>query len=481
MKARTRFAPSPTGFMHVGGVRTALFAWLVARQTKGQFILRLEDTDKVREVAGSDKHIMESLHWLGLDWDEGPDIGGPYAPYRQSERLASYKEWAQKLVDKGRAYADPYSQQELEKLRQKAKDAKKPFLYRDYRPDNPPKWDGTQPLRFKSDPKPYNWHDEVMGELSSAPEAIDDFILIKSDGYPTYNFAHIIDDLNMHCTHVIRSQEFVSSTPRFLNLYEALEIERPKLATLPYVMGPDGKKKLGKRDGAKDILDYRNEGYLPEAMVNFLATLGWNDGTEQEIFSIEELLQKFSLDRVQHSGAKFDDKRLLWMNGVHIRNLPLDDLFEKVRDFWPANSDHDEHPTGRLHDDAYKKQVLALVHERLKFFAELPELTWFFFDEPPVTIDDQVFEDNKQLKKLSVDERRAMLQAVADTLKDSDFTETNLDERMRALVETLQTKTGILFGLVRAAITGSNIAPGLFETMHVLGKPTTLKRLKNLL
>ena len=465
--ARTRFAPSPTGYLHVGGVRTALFAWLIARQTKGQFILRLEDTDKAREVEGSGQHIMDSLAWLNLNWDEGIGKGGPYAPYIQSERLETYKQAAQKLVDAGRAYADPYTKEELDAFRKKAQDDKQPFLYRNHRPENPPKWDGTQALRFKSDPKDYQWHDEVMGDLSAGKEAIDDIILIKSDGYPTYNFAHIIDDLAMKCTHIVRAQEFLASVPNYLNLYEALEIERPILATVPPVMGPDGKKKLSKRDGAKDILDYAREGYLPDALLNFMASLGWNDGTEQEIFSVQELIDKFSLNRVQHSGAKFDEKRLIWMNGVHIRNLSLDDLYSRVADFWPESA--------KTFDDKYKKDVLRLVHDRLKFFAELPELTSFFFVEPKVTND--VFEQNKQLKKLSADERRSILQAVAEELQGSDFTEADLDERMRALVEKLQTKTGLLFGLVRAVITGSNVAPGLFETMHVLGKDKTIARI----
>ena len=268
-KVRTRFAPSPTGFLHVGGIRTALFAWLVAKQAGGKFILRLEDTDKVREVEGSGEHIQESLKWLGLNWDEGP--------YKQSERLDSYKQWAQILIDNGHAYADPYSQSELEKLREKAKAEKRPFLFREHRPEHPPKWDGSQPLRFKSTPKAHKWHDQVMGDLQSGPESIDDFVLIKPDGFPTYNFAHIIDDHLMQITHVIRSQEFLPSVPRYLNLYEALGFDPPVLATLPYVMGPDGRKKLSKRDGAKDVLDYQKEGYLPAAMLNFLATLGWND------------------------------------------------------------------------------------------------------------------------------------------------------------------------------------------------------------
>ena len=285
---RTRFAPSPTGYIHVGNVRAALFPWLLARQQQGTFILRIEDTDQTRFVDGATDLIMDSLKWLGITWDEGPDIGGPRGPYTQTQRKDHYLAWAQKLIDKGLAYADPYSPEEVAAFRAEARAQKKPFLYRDYRPANPPKWDGSQPLRFKvTSPKRYTWQDPVMGELSAGPEALDDFILIKSDGLPTYNFAHIVDDYEMGVTHVIRGLEYISSIPKYLSLYEALDIEPPVLACLPHIMAPDGRKKLGKRDGAKSVTEYRTDGILPEAMLNFLATLGWNDGTEQEIFSRE--------------------------------------------------------------------------------------------------------------------------------------------------------------------------------------------------
>src|SRR3989344_6177144 len=238
-KVVTRFAPSPTGFLHVGGVRTALFAWAYAKQNNGKFILRVEDTDKEREVKGSVEHIVESLKWLGIMWDEGPDIGGLNAPYFQSKRLESYKKYAHILVKKGLAYADPYTEGELEKFRKTSEEEHKAFLYRDHRPENPPVWDGTQPLRLKVPQiKSYEWHDIVRGNLKAGPEALDDFILIKSDGYPTYNFAHIIDDLEMGITHIMRGQEFISSTPKFLSLYDALGITRPEFVTLPPIMTP---------------------------------------------------------------------------------------------------------------------------------------------------------------------------------------------------------------------------------------------------
>ncbi len=470
---RTRFAPSPTGYMHVGGVRTALFAWLLARQAgnDGTFILRIEDTDKVREVEGSIQQIEHSLQWLGIQWDEGVDKGGPDAPYKQSERLDIYKEWAQKLIDAGRAYADPYTPAELEAFREQAKAEKRPFLFRHHRPENPPVWDGTQPLRFKSNPKPYQWTDAVMGNLSTGEDAIDDFILIKSDGYPTYNFCHIVDDAIMGVTHVLRSQEFISSTPKFLNLYEALGVPRPTLATLPYVMAIDGKKKLGKRDGAKDILEYAKEGYLPEAMANFLATLGWNDGTEQEVFQISELIQKFSLDRVQKSPARFDEQRLLWLNGQHIRTLPLDELAERVEPFWPA--------AAASASEAEKTQVLALVQDRLKTLADLPVLTSYFFDEPTPNWD--MVTDNKQLAKLKQEEVHQLLQAAHDALKTSEFTPDALQATLNQLLETTGQKPGILFSLIRLAVSWAPFSPALNETLAVLGYERTLARLQRAL
>jgi glutamyl-tRNA synthetase len=467
MTIRTRFAPSPTGALHSGVVRTALFAWLLARHSGGQFLLRIEDTDQKREVAGGTQNIIDSLKWLGLTWDEGPEVDGPYGPYVQSQRLDIYKKYALELVSQGLAYADPYTQEELQQLRQKAQAEKRPFLYRDHRPQDPPKWDGTQALRIRLVPKAWSWNDAVMGEVKMGPEMIDDYIIIKADGFPTYNFCHIIDDHLMGITHVMRSQEFISSVPKFLATHEALGWKSPTNAIMPQVMDETGKRKLSKRLGAKPILEYRDMGILPSAMLNFLATIGWNDGTEQEVYTVDELIAKFDLSRVQRSGGNFDEQRLLYLNGVHIRRLGLDQLLTHVAGFWSAEAQNA--------NDEYKKTVLPLVHERLKYFSELPDLTRFFFAEPTIT--EELFSSNKQLKKLSAHERTLMLKAVSDTLADSDFSEVDLEQRLRDLVETLQTKPGVLFGLIRATITGSNIAPGLFETMRVLGKSTVLKRL----
>lgn len=467
---RTRFAPSPTGFLHVGGVRTALFAWLVARQNNGKFILRLEDTDQAREVEGSAEHLIASLKALGINYDEGPDTGGEFAPYKQSERLETYKKWAQKLIDSGRAYADPYSREELQKFREQAQANKQPFLYRNHRPDLPagglPEWDGSKPLRFKSDPKAYQWHDEVMGDLSTGPEVIDDFILIKSDGFPTYNFAHIVDDAEMQITHVIRGQEFLSSQPNYLNLYEALGIEPPIFATMPHIMATQGGKKLSKRDNAKDILDYIENGYLPDALISFIATLGWNDGTEQETFTMEELIAKFSLGRVQRSGAQFDEKRLEWVNGQFIRQLSTHELYEKVGNYWPDSAKDAE--------EDYKMQILELSKDRLKTLADLRQFGYFFAD-PEQNM--ELIEGNKQLSKLSPERRTELISQAKAALENSEFTPEAIQQTLNQLLEITGEKPGILFSLIRIHTTWAPFSPQLNETLALLGRDTTVSRL----
>ncbi len=457
--------------LHVGGMRTALFGWLLAKQQGGQFVLRFEDTDKKREVAGARQHLIDSLHALGLDYDEGPDIGGPYGPYTQSERLDHYRQWAQKLIDDGRAYADPYTPEEVQAFRERAQAAKQPFLYRNHRPENPPAWDGTMPLRFKSDPKPYQRTDAVMGKLQTGPEVIDDFVLIKSDGYPTYNFAHIIDDHEMKITHIIRGQEFLASVPNYLNLYEALRIKPPVIASVPHILGPDGRKKLSKRDGAKDILDYTRDGYLPEALRNFIASMGWNDGTEQELFTTEELIQAFSLDHVQRSAATFDERRLQWMNGHLIRDMDIDELYARTDGYWPQSA--------ASASDSYKKSVLSLLQERLKYLAEIPSQSEFFFTDLP--IDPTLISENKQLKKIDRTELKALLLTASDILESSDFTKERLTNELNTLLVATEQKPGVLFSLLRVATTQAPFSPPLAGTMSVLGRETCLRRINELL
>jgi glutamyl-tRNA synthetase len=461
--------------MHVGGVRTALFAWIVAKQNKGDFILRIEDTDKNREVKGSEAHIIESLKWLGIDWDEGPDKDGPTGPYRQSQRLDIYRKWAEKLVASGRAYADPYTSEEVQAFREQAQKDKQPFLYRKNRPDSPdnetPKWDGTTPLRFKSDPKSYSWHDEIMGDLHTGSEVIDDFILMKSDGYPTYNFAHIVDDAMMKITHIIRGQEFISSMPNYLNLYEALDLKHPIFTTVPHILAPTGNKKLGKRDGAKDILEYRDQGYLPEAFINFLATLGWNDGTDQEIYSINELIENFSIDRVQKSGARFDERKLLWINGSYIRNLSVDQLMQKSESFFPKSSTQ--------YDNNYKMLILALIQDRLKYFGEIPQLTHFFFEKPEFQHD--LIRQNKQLSKVDNKLLVELLNTAIVDLEKIDFNDDDLKKCLDRLLEKTGEKPAILLGIIRTALTRAPSSPELSGSLSVLGKEESISRLKEVM
>lgn len=466
---RTRFAPSPTGYIHIGNVRSAIYPWLIAKQNQGKFIVRIEDTDQARFVEGATELILETLSWLGLDWDEGPEIGGPYGPYFQTQRRDIYKKWAQKLINKDLAYADPYSKEEVEAFRAEAAQFKRPFLYRHHRPDNPPAWDGSQALRFRTPVKEYSWHDAVMGDLSAGEDALDDFVLIKADGLPTYNFAHLVDDAEMKVTHVIRGVEYVSSMPKYLALYEALELEQPVFACLPHIMREDGKKKLGKRDGAKSVTEYREQGILPEAMLNFLASLGWNDGTTQEIYSKDELITKFSLDRVQRSGARFDEKRLLWINGQWIRKLNLDDLEQRVINFWGKH--------GQQADPSYRRQVLALAQDRLRTLRDLPRITEFFFTEPKP--DWSMIADDKNLKKISRQEQIEILKLAQQKLSGIDnFNAENIQNTLNNLLELTGKKPAIVFSLIRYALSWAPFSPGLDQTIATLGKTKTINRIK---
>lgn len=466
---RTRFAPSPTGYIHVGNIRSALFPWLLARQQGGTFVLRIEDTDQARYIDGATELILDTLKWLELDWDEGINKGGEYGPYIQTERREHYLNWAQKLIDKGLAYADPYTEEEVSQFRQDAKNNKKAFLYRDYRPESPPTWDGTKPLRFKvPEIKRYTWHDEVMGELSAGPEALDDFILIKSDGLPTYNFAHIVDDAEMNITHIIRGLEYIPSIPKYLSLYDALEITPPIMACLPHILAPDGKKKLGKRDGAKSVQEYRQEGILPEAMLNFLASMGWNDGTEQEIFTRDELIAKFSLNRVQRSGAKFDEQRLIWMNGQWIRKLTLNNLYRHSIGFWPESA--------RGYNDDAKKMILALVQDRLKTLADIPIMTSYFFEEPVPVI--SMIKENKQLSALSDSELASLLECAKNALFDSQFDVDSLQDTLNSLLELTGQKPGVLFSLIRIAVSWAPFSPALNQTISAIGNERVQARLQ---
>ena len=474
-KVVTRFAPSPTGHMHVGSVRTALFAWLFAKKNAGTFILRIEDTDKEREVAGSLEHIMESLKWFNLNWDEGPVINGPHAPYIQSQRLESYKKYAKQLVEKGYAYPDPYTKEEVEAFRQKATEEKRAFLFRDHRPENPGVWDGTKPLRFKvPEIKRYEWKDLVFGDLSAGEEALDDFILIKSDGYPTYNFAHIIDDVEMGVTHVMRGQEFISSTPKFLSLYDALGIAYPHFVTLPPILGEGGNKKLGKRDGAKDILEYRTEGYLPEAMINFLALLGWNPGGEQEVFTIEELIAQFEVARVQKSGAQWNEEKLDWLNKEHIKKMPLAVQTEKIIQFLP-----DQLKSLPTFSESIIEKITPVAIDHIQKFEDIKTMASegefnYYFSQP-------AYEPSKLIWKTETAEntKKYLSQAIEllTSVPESSFDKDSVKTTIWTYAESVG--RGNVLWPMRFALSGRDKSPDPFVLAEILGKATTLERLQS--
>lgn len=479
-KVITRFAPSPTGYMHVGSLRTAIYAWLLARKHNGEFILRIEDTDKEREVEGSIEHIKKSLNWLQIDWDQGPDIGGPHSSYIQSERLEIYKKYAQVLIDKGLAFADPCSEEEIEVFRKKADEEKRPFLYRNHRPENPPVWDGSQPLRFKvTNLKRYVWNDLVWGELSAGEEALDDFIIIKSDGYPTYNFAHIVDDIEMNVTHVMRGQEFISSTPKFLSIYEAFDITPPFFATLPPIMGPDGKKKLSKRDGAKDILEYEKEGYLPDAMVNFLAFLGWNPGTEKEVFTREELIDSFDLSKVQRSGARLNEEKLSWLNKEHIKLVPLEEKCSVIKE--KINSSSVLSKSTLAKDDNYIKKLSPIIIDHISKWGDVDTMVGagdldYFFHSPDV---------EKSLlswkSEAPFDEVKKHLEWCSNTLNLASSSDYESVEKVKSLLfdyATLNGRGNVLWPL-RVSLSGKDKSPDPFTLLYILGKDESLVRINS--
>lgn len=473
----TRFAPSPTGFMHIGGARTALYAYLFARKHNGKFILRIEDTDKNREVEGAIKHIQESLRWLGISWDYGPNTNNPFGSCIQSERLDSYKKFAQQLVDKGLAYPDPFTEEEVAVFRNQAEAEKRPFLFRDHRPETFEAWDGSKPLRFKVPViKRYEWHDAVREKLTAGEEMLDDFILIKADGFPTYNFAHIIDDFEMGVTHVMRGEEFISSTPRFLSLYDALEIPYPVFATLPPIMGPDGKKKLSKRDGAKDLMDYAKDGYLPEAMRNFLALIGWNPGGNDEIFPSNEsdqtLIEKFSLEKIQRSGGAFNEEKLRWMNKEYLAKQSTAFQYTYLKEALPEKI----FSLPQYSDDRLKRLV-PVVFERIhnkvdiRSAAAAGEYDFAFSTNP--------YETSLLRWKNDVDVTVAFtrLTHVATLLEQADFsTPATIKEAIWSYAE--ETGKGEVLWPLRVALSATERSPDPFLIAHILGRAETLSRIR---
>ncbi len=473
---RVRFAPSPTGFPHVGGIRSALFNWLFARHCGGTFILRIEDTDVARTVPGSVEAICNGLRWLGLQWDEGPQVGGKYGPYFQSERLPLYQKIAKQLVDQGDAYYCFCSQERLEAMRAEQQKMKRPPGYdrtcRNLTREECEKQlaAGVKPVvRFKSPGSgKTDFIDLIRGKLTFDNSTLDDFVLLKSDGYPTYHLANVVDDHAMEISHIMRAEEWLPSVPRHILLYHALGYKIPLMAHLPDVLGTD-RSKLSKRHGAVGVMDYYDAGYLPEAMVNFLALLGWSLDGKTEIISREDLVKFFSIERISPTAAIFDKNKLDWMNGVYIRAMSTDKFFDVAEPYLMKDT-----LTGEavIEDPEYVKNTLPLVQERVKILSEMPELIRFFFEK---TLE----YDPKLLIGKNMDKPGTLKALAASRAKIQEtpvFEAEPLEQVFRPLAEQLGLKAGQLFGSLRIAVTGREVSPPLFATMAVLGRERTLER-----
>jgi glutamyl-tRNA synthetase len=498
MTVRVRFAPSPTGEPHIGNIRTVVFNWLFARKMeatsghRGQFILRIEDTDRTRYQPETIPVIMDGLRWLGLDWDEGPGleelqrlgienaeeyaVGGPYGPYTQSERLTMYEEVAEELIERGWAYRCNCTPERLEQVRERQRASKQMLMYDRHCRDLPAGAvlpDEPHVIRLKVPLEGQTIvHDVIRGDVAFDNVGIDDQILLKSDGFPTYHLAVVVDDHHMKITHIARGDDWIPSTPKRVLIYQAMEWEPPIYCHVPLVLGADGKK-LGKRHGATSITQFRDQGYLPEALLNFLALLGWapGEGEEQEIFSREELIEHFDLFRVNRAPAAFSYDKLDWMNGVYIRKMPEEELLEQLLPFWQkAGLVPDPCPEETR---ANLRGIVPLVQERLKRLGDVVEWTAFLLREiePPPA-------EKLVGKKMTPEGSLTALRRTRSLLAEVEpFDAEAMEAPMRALAEGLGLKAGQLFGIVRWAVTGQKAAPPLFGSLAVLGRERTLARL----
>ncbi|MCL1885575.1 MAG: glutamate--tRNA ligase [Dehalococcoidia bacterium] len=469
---RVRYAPSPTGLPHVGNIRTAFFNWLFARHSGGKFIVRIEDTDVARTVHGATEGILQGLKWLGIDWDEGPEKGGDFGPYFQSQRLEIYWRMSAQLVERGQAYYCHCSSERLEQMRAMQTANKQPTGYDRHCRDLGL---GAAPgavIRFKTPLEgSTSLHDAIRGDVTFENSTLDDFVLLKSDGYPTYHLASIIDDHMMQISHVLRAEEWLSSTPKHLMLYNTFGFTPPIFAHLPIILGND-RSKLSKRHGAVSILEYEEQGYLPEAMMNFLALLGWSLDDKSELFSCDELIQNFSIERISQTSAIFNNDKLNWMNGLYMRKLAPDEFVHRAVPFLEKRL-----PPGvsRPLNLDYVKKVLPLVHERVKTLGEVAsrELTGFFFTDEIDYALSLLIDKHLELQKTQEILETASEKLSALTLFDTAA----LEALLRPLADEMGIKAGQLFSTLRTAVTGLSATPPLFQTMEVLGKAVCLKRI----
>ena len=474
MSVRVRYGPSPTGEPHVGNIRTALFDWLLARRFGGQFIVRIEDTDQSRAVEGAEELILDALRWLGLDWDEGPDRGGPYAPYRQSERLPMYVEASQRLIDQDKAYRCDCSPERLDALRKSQQRAKLPPGYDRHCRELEVSADDPHVVRLAMpDDGDTIVNDELRGAVSFQNTLLDDHVLLKRDGFPTYHLASVVDDHHMRITHVIRGEEWLSSAPRHVQTYAALGWDEPIWVHIPIIRGPD-QGKLSKRHGATSIRQYAEEGYLPEALLNFLALLGWSKDETTTIMSRDEITAAFDLDGLGLASAMFDIERLREMNARYIRDLAPADFLRRGRP-------HLETRLGRAIDDPSLERLLSIapaIQDRVKLLPEFADYTDFFFTEGPLDYANADLMGRAYRNKpwAALESVEASLETLRG-LEPSDWSTSTLESTLRELAAQRGEKPGALFTPIRVATTGKRIAPPLFETLETLGRDLAIERL----
>lgn len=483
MTVRVRFAPSPTGFLHIGGLRTALFNYLFARHNGGSFILRIEDTDRTRYVEGATENLILILSWCGLDYDEGPYLDengeiyekGSFGPYIQSKRIQIYKKFAEELLKKGLAYRCFCTPQRLEELRKTQLLNKQPPMYdrfcRNLSQKESDERAKSEPytVRLKMPDEDIVFHDIIRGEIKFNGKLIDDQILLKSDGYPTYHLANVVDDHLMQITHVIRGEEWLSSTPKHVVLYKYFEWEPPKFTHLPLLLNPD-RSKLSKRSGDVSVEDFKNEGFLPEAIINYVALLGWSTEDSQQFFTKQELIEKFTLDRCSESPAVFDKQKMLWMNSEYIRMTPAEKLYDYCLPFLTAAN----LPVEKF-DKEYIIKLIEVEKERIKLLKDIPYLIEYFLKPD----EEVVYEENATKKYLSTQQQKQILLQLKELLtKIENFDKIALEKEIREFCKKNNYKTSIVFHPLRVAVSGRAEGIGLFDLLELLGKQRVVNRIQ---
>ena len=479
-EVRVRYAPSPTGMLHVGGVRTALFNWLFARKNGGTFVLRIEDTDLARSTEESVNQLKRSLRWIGLDWDEGPEAGGPHPPYRQTERFDLYRQAAKRLLNSGAAYYDFATSEELAEMRERARAEKRQPIYTggEYREMDPEeakrRIESGEPytVRFKTPREGQTVvEDMIRGPVTFENSNLEDFVLMKSSDTPTYNFAAAFDDAEMEISHVIRGDDHLSNTPRQILIHEALGNTLPAFAHVPMVLGPD-KKKLSKRHGAAHVEEFAAQGYLPEALFNYLALLGAGYAADEEIFGPDELAERFRIDRVSGNPAIFDEKKLTSINAVYLRRRSPEELAEAAA---PMLVESGAASPEELEGDRPRLvRIMALLRDRLNRITEIPAAAGYFYGRE-LDYDEEEFE--KQFGKEFV--RETFPELVQRLKALPEWTEETIEEAVRGLAAEREKGARHLIHPLRFAVTGRTVSAGLFETMHLLGRDRSLLRAEN--